>query len=58
MPKSLNLPLDFQAHNFMKLYRKEPRGYVKVRLLAMHHLQRGLGTTQVSSIVAYPRQTI
>lgn len=58
MSRSVKLPPEFQDYDFMSLYRKEAKGYSKVRLLAMHHMQRGLQPSEVSKIVGYPRQTI
>lgn len=54
----LNLSPEFMKEDFYHFYRKERKGYAKIRLLAMHHLQRGLTTKDTAKIVGYPRQTI
>lgn len=58
MSGRLNLTPEFKREDFYSFYRKERKGYAKIRLLAMHHLQRGLSTENVAKIVGYPRQTI
>ena len=58
MSGRLKLTSEFKKEDFYSFYRKECKGYAKIRLLAMHHLQRGLSTEEVAKIVGYPRQTI
>jgi transposase len=58
MSGRLKLTSEFKKEDFYNFYRKERKGYAKIRLLAMHHLQRGLSTEEVAKIVGYPRQTI
>jgi len=58
MSGRLNLSPEFMKEDFYRFYRKERKGYAKIRLLAMHHLQRGLTTKDIANIVGYPRQTI
>lgn len=58
MSGRLKLSNSFRKEDFYKAYRKERKGYAKIRLLAMHHLQRGHSTQRVSQMVGYPRQTI
>ena len=58
MSGRLNFSPGFMKEDFYRFYRKERKGYAKIRLLAMHHLQRGLTTKDTAKIVGYPRQTI
>lgn len=58
MSRRLELSEGFKNADFYKFYRKERKGYAKIRLLAMHHVQRGHSTQRVAQMVGYPRQTI
>lgn len=58
MSEKLVLPKGFSNHDFMSRYRRESHGPSKIRLLALHHLQQGKSTQEVSNILGYPRQTI
>lgn len=58
MSGRLNLSSEFMKEDFYRFYRKERKGYAKIRLLAMHHLQSGVSTKEIAKIVGYPRQTI
>lgn len=58
MSGQLDLSDAFKKEDFYKPYRRERKGYAKIRLLAMHHLQRGFSTQAVAQMVGYPRQTI
>ncbi len=52
------LPEGFSSHDFMSRYRRESHGPSKIRLLALHHLQQGKSTQEVSCMLGYPRQTV
>lgn len=58
MSRRLKLSESFKKEDFYTAYRKEKKGYAKIRLLAMCHLQRCYSTSKVAQMVGYPRQTI
>ncbi|MBA3813813.1 MAG: hypothetical protein H0X26_04895 [Alphaproteobacteria bacterium] len=51
MIEKLTLPRGFKNENFYDHYKNERRGPVKIRLLAMHHLQQGYSLSDVSGFI-------
>lgn len=54
----LTLPIGFKDENFYDHYKSEQRGPVKIRLLAMHHLQQGKSLSTVSRFIGDTDQTV
>jgi transposase len=51
MPRVLLLPVDFQAYEFAALARSELDGRVRLRLLALAHLQEAKTPVEVATLV-------
>ena len=58
MGRSLMFPLGFQDHAFLKMMKTETNARNRVRLLAMHHLQKGKRIKEVAEIVQYHWKTV
>lgn len=58
MGRSLMLPLGFQDHAFLKMMKTETNARNRVRLLAMHHLQKGKQIKEVAEIVQHHWKTV
>lgn len=58
MVKNASFPAGFLAEDFYNPYKNERRGPIKIRLLAMHHLQKGKSLTDVSSFIGEGQETI
>jgi transposase len=58
MIEQLTLPIGFKDEKFYDHYKNERRGSVKIRLLAMHHLQQGLPLSDVSGFIGDTDQSI
>lgn len=58
MIKQLTLPPGFKNENFYDRYKNEQRGNVKIRLLAMYHLQQGQSLSAISTFIGDTDQTI
>ena len=57
MTKIATLP-DLSGQDFLSLYRCEPNGRGKIRLLALYHLQQGKQLNEVSKILCVTRKTL
>lgn len=58
MMQQLTLPTGFKDEKFYDHYKTERRGPVKIRLLAMHHLQQGHSLSDVSTFIGDTDQVI
>lgn len=58
MIEKLTLPMGFKDENFYDHYKSERRGLVKIRLLAMHHLQQGYTLSDVSRFIGDTDQSV
>jgi transposase len=58
MIEKLALPIGFKDENFYDHYKSERRGLVKIRLLAMHHLQQGYSLAEVSRFIGDTDQSV
>ncbi len=58
MSRPLILPKGFCDHDFVLMMKTESRGRNRIRLLAMHHLQRGKSLKYVSEIVGVHWKTV
>ena len=58
MIEKLILPRGFKDENFYDHYKNERRGLVKIRLLAMHHLQQGRSLSDVSGFIGDTDQSV
>ena len=47
-----------QKNDFLSVYKVERNARIKIKLLALHHLQTGKDLTEVADIVLYNRNTI
>ena len=58
MREQLTFPTGFKDENFYDHYKNERRGFIKIRLLAMHHLQQGHSLSDVSTFIADTDQSV
>ena len=58
MLKQLTFPKGFKDEKFFDHYKNERRGPVKIRLLAMHHLQQGHPLSDVSAFIGDTDQSL
>jgi transposase len=58
MLEKLKLPIGFKDENFFDRYKTERRGLIKIRFLAMHHLQQGYSLADVSRFIGDTDQSI
>lgn len=58
MIEPLRLPKRFKNEKFYDHYKNEQRGPVKIRLLAMHHLQQGHSLSEVSTFIVDTDQRV
>ena len=58
MIENLTFPTGFKDEKFYDHYKNECRGGVKIRLLAMHHLQQGKPLSDVSTFIGDSDQII
>lgn len=58
MIENVTLPIGFKDENFYDHYKSERRGLVKIRLLAMHHLQQGYSLSDVSRFIGDTDQSV
>ena len=58
MIEKITLPRGFKDEKFYDYYKNERRGAIKIRLLAMHHLQQGLSLSDVSAFIGDTDQSI
>jgi len=55
---SVMLPTGFGEHDFIKLIKEEKNKRNCIRLLAMHHIQKGKSLGEVTEIVQHHYQTV
>jgi hypothetical protein len=58
MKRSKILIEDIQGLDFLASYKAERNAKIKVKLLALHHLQNGKTIQDVSEITLYTRKSI
>lgn len=58
MIEQLTLPSGFKNEKFYDHYKNERRGLIKIRFLAMHHLQQGRSLSDVSAFIGDTDQSI
>jgi transposase len=56
--KVKKLIVDIQAFDFLSTYKVEQNSRIKIKLLALHHLQAGKTIQEVSKILLYDRRSI
>lgn len=58
MIEQLKFPTGFKNEKFYDHYKNERRGLVKIRFLAMHHLQQGHSLSDVSTFIGDTDQVV
>ena len=58
MQKIKNLISNIQKYDFLSTYKAEQNARIKIKLLALHHLQTGQTIQEVSRILLYDRRCI
>ena len=58
MEKSKELIKRIQIYDFLSTYKEERNSRIKIKLLSLHHLQKGKNIKEVSEMVMYGRKCI
>lgn len=58
MARKAQLPSSIYAHDFVALLKEEKNAKVKIRLLALSHLQAGKNFSEVAQLLYITRQAL
>lgn len=58
MPRYLKFPKEYQEIDFLSKYKKENNAKLKIRYLALHHLQRGKTASEIAVLLSVTIKSI